>query len=378
MLGTTLDGLRDMVDALVGLEDLSGLTDAGLADTFIDVCREIDRLESVAARLLVGVEGRGIPYSQGATSVAAWAQWHTGQRWAEAKASFDAGIACEQLTLTAKAWAQGEISASLARTICRGMRKGYEDVYREIEEALVFFAAERNVCDLDGIIRHYTKCCDEADDREPADRNGLHISPVGGRWHVNGDFDAKDGKTIDTAVSAALDTPRDGDERSSAKLRADAWVRIARFFMDHGELGLEGGERPHVTLTISWDEIMSWLPIRALPNDPSDLAAFLTRADKAQILCDCNVARIVLGPDSQPLDVGREHRTAPLYLRRAIAQRDRHCRFPGCDRKANRCEAHHVIPWWQDGPTNINNMILLCPFHHHVVHRQGWTNTFDG
>jgi hypothetical protein len=123
---------------------------------------------------------------------------------------------------------------------------------------------------------------------------------------------------------------------------------------------------------------MSWLPIRALPNDPSDLAAFRTRADKAQILCDCNIARIVLGPDSQPLDVGREHRTAPLYLRRAIAQRDRHCRFPGCDRKSSWCEAHHVIPWWQDGPTNINNLVLLCPFHHHVVHRQGWTNTFDG
>jgi hypothetical protein len=366
------------VNELVGLEDLESLTDAGLADTFIEVRREIDRLESVAARLVAGVEGRGIPYSQGATSVAAWAQWHTGQRWAEAKASFDAGVACERLGLTAKAWAQGEISASVARSICRGLRTGHEDVYSEIEQILVFFAAERNLCELDGIIRHYTKCCDELDDREPADRNGLFVSPVGDRFVVNGNFDAKGGKIVDTAVTVALDTPGEGDERSPAKLRADAWVRIAQFFLDHGEVGLEGGERPHVTLTISWDEIMSWLPIAALPSDPSDLAAFLTRADKAQILCDCNIARIVLGPDSQALDVGREHRTAPRWMRRALAYRDRGCRFPGCDRRASGCEAHHVIPWWQDGPTNINNMILLCPFHHHVVHRQGWTNTFDG
>jgi hypothetical protein len=378
MLGNTLDGLRDSVDQLVGLEDLSGLTDAGVADMFCEARREIDRLESLAARALACVEGRGIPYSQGATSVAAWAQWHTGQRWAEAKASFDAGIACEQLTLTAKAWADGDISASVARSICRGMQKGHEDVYGEIEEILVFFAAERNLCDLDGLIRHYVKCCDELDDREPSDKNGAHLSPVGNRWILEADLDAKGGAIVQKGLSAALDTPSEGDDRSPAKLRGDAVVRVFQSFLDHEVLGLEGGERPHVTLTITWDEIMSWLPIRALPNDPSDLAAFLTRADKAQILCDCNIARIVLGPDSQPLDVGREHRTAPLYLRRAIAQRDRHCRFPGCDRKSSWCEAHHVIPWWQDGPTNINNLVLLCPFHHHVVHRQGWTNTFDG
>ena len=52
---------------------------------------------------------------------------------------------------------------------------------------------------------------------------------------------------------------------------------------------------------------------KAVPSDPSDLAAFLTRADRDQILCDCNVARIILGPDSQPLDVGREKRTVPRW-----------------------------------------------------------------
>ena len=65
-------------------------------------------------------------------------------------------------------------------------------------------------------------------------------------------------------------------------------------------------------------------------------------------------------------------------MRRAITQRDRGCRFPGCDRKASWCEAHHVEPWQHGGPTNINNLVLLCAFHHHVVHRQGWTNTFNG
>ena len=223
-----------------------------------------------------------------------------------------------------------------------------------------------------------TASADELDDREPSDRNGAHISPVGDRYALNGDFDAKGGKTISEAVNAALDMPTDGDERCLARRRADAIVRIAEFFLAHENLGVEGGERPHLSLTITWDELMEWLPIKALPSDPSDLAAFLTKADRDQILCDCNIARIILGPDSQPLDVGREQRTVPRWMRRAIAQRDRGCRFPGCDRRASWCEAHHVIPWWQGGPTSINNMVLLCAFHHHVVHRQGWTNTFNG
>ena len=186
------------------------------------------------------------------------------------------------------------------------------------------------------------------------------------------------GKTISKAGAAALDMPTEGDARSPARRRADAIVRIAEFFLDHEDLGVEGGERPHLSLTITWEMIMSWLPIKALPWDPSDLAAFLTKADRDQILCDCNIARIILGPDSQPLDVGRGQRTVPRWMRRAIAQRDRGCRFPGCDRRASWCEAHHVEPWWQGGSTSMNNLVLLCAFHHHVVHRQGWTNTFNG
>ena len=165
-VGADIGILRAATDALVAV-DVSRWPDAAIAGMFVELRREVDRLESVASRLLVAVEGRGIPYSSGATSIAAWSQWHTGQRAVEAKASFDAGLACETLPLTAKAWEQGEISASLARTICRGLRDEHADVYGEIEDVLVHFAAERNVADLDGVIGHYRKCCDAVDDREP-------------------------------------------------------------------------------------------------------------------------------------------------------------------------------------------------------------------
>ncbi len=91
-----------------------------------------------------------------------------------------AGLACERLALTAKAWAQGEISASAARTIGRGLRDGYADIYLEMEPTLVEYATARAFRDLDTLIGQYGKYCDALDDREPSDRNGLHLSQVNG------------------------------------------------------------------------------------------------------------------------------------------------------------------------------------------------------
>jgi hypothetical protein len=96
------------------------------------------------------------------------------------------------------------------------------------------------------------------------------------------------------------------------------------------------------------------------------------------MLCDCKLGRVVFGPDSRPLDVGREHRTAPRYLRRAIVARDKGCRFPDCERRPRWCKVHHVDPWDPDGETKICNCVLLCQFHHGVIHRHGWEDSFDG
>jgi Domain of unknown function (DUF222)/HNH endonuclease len=76
---------------------------------------------------------------------------------------------------------------------------------------------------------------------------------------------------------------------------------------------------------------------------------------------------------SLPLDVGALTETIPVHLRRAVAVRDRGCRFPGCDQPVAACQPHHIIPRSRGGPTCLTNMILLCTFHHLVaVHRWAW------
>ena len=76
---------------------------------------------------------------------------------------------------------------------------------------------------------------------------------------------------------------------------------------------------------------------------------------------------------SLPLDVGAVTDTIPVHLRRAVAVRDRHCRFPGCDQPVAACQPHHIIPRAQGGPTSLTNLMLLCTFHHLIaIHRWGW------
>jgi Domain of unknown function (DUF222) len=79
---------------------------------------------------------------------------------------------------------------------------------------------------------------------------------------------------------------------------------------------------------------------------------------------------------SLPLDVGVASESIPAYMRRLIILRDRHCRFPGCWRKPDVCQVHHLIHREDGGPTSLANCYLVCRFHHLIaIHRWGWKLT---
>ena len=103
----------------------------------------------------------------------------------------------------------------------------------------------------------------------------------------------------------------------------------------------------------------------------------LSRTDFQRCLCDSTITRIITGPTSEPLDVGREERFATRAIRKAVIKRDRRCRFPGCDRLPRWCEIHHVVPWEAGGDTSVDNLVLICRYHHHVLHLPGWNHKLD-
>ena len=89
-----------------------------------------------------------------------------------------------------------------------------------------------------------------------------------------------------------------------------------------------------------------------------------------RLACDAATVTMHHGPAGEVLDVGRRTRTISPALRRALAARDGHCRFPGC--RARRVDAHHLEHWAHGGATALDNLILLCRRHHRAVHEGGF------
>jgi len=107
--------------------------------------------------------------------------------------------------------------------------------------------------------------------------------------------------------------------------------------LDEGELPTRGGQRPHLVLTMGLSELVTGLGTATL-----DTGGCLSAAEARRLACDAAIIPMVLGSDSMPLDVGRQHRPA---IRDALAQRDQGCAFPGCDRSPRYCQAHHLCHW---------------------------------
>ena len=96
-----------------------------------------------------------------------------------------------------------------------------------------------------------------------------------------------------------------------------------------------------------------------------------------RMACELRILPAVFGGESLPLDHGRAKRLFTGHQRRAQAQRDKGCIFPGCDRPPHWCIAHHAKRRWADGgTTDLDDGVLMCPYHHRVLHDDGWDVRF--
>ena len=85
--------------------------------------------------------------------------------------------------------------------------------------------------------------------------------------------------------------------------------------------------------------------------------------------CDARVQWVFDGTDGKPVGIGRVSREIPSWLERLVRKRDKHCQFPGCDR-TRWLQVHHVVHWTDGGPTDLDNLTLLCTHHHRWLHRR--------
>ena len=100
----------------------------------------------------------------------------------------------------------------------------------------------------------------------------------------------------------------------------------------------------------------------------------ISAATARRLAASANIIPVVLGGDSEILDVGRASRLYTKAQRVAMAVRDRGCTWPGCEAPPGWCEAAHAKnPWIAGGRTSLENGTLLCPYHHHRLDNDGWT-----
>jgi hypothetical protein len=157
------------------------------------------------------------------------------------------------------------------------------------------------------------------------------------------------------------------DVRSPGERCADALVEVCRLASACGKLPDNGGDRPQVVVTIDYDKLRQQVGAATL-----DDGNHLSPAAARRIACDAGIIPPVLGSASQVLDLGRQSRLVTGPLRCALVVRDKGCAFPTCDRPPRWCQGHHIIHWANNDPTDLNNLVLLCGYHHRLIHRSEW------
>jgi hypothetical protein len=91
-----------------------------------------------------------------------------------------------------------------------------------------------------------------------------------------------------------------------------------------------------------------------------------------RLLCNARVQAVVEDATEDVVALGRMSREPPAWMIRQVRYRDRECRFPGCGAR-RFTEAHHLVWWRHGGRTELDNLVLICSFHHRLVHEYGWS-----
>ncbi|MFE6511028.1 DUF222 domain-containing protein [Nocardioides sp. NPDC057767] len=147
------------------------------------------------------------------------------------------------------------------------------------------------------------------------------------------------------------------------RLLGQAFARVVETY-DVDQLPRHGGHGTTVFITMTLDQLRADLGTAALGFDGDKITA----AEARRMACNADLIPVVLGTDSEILDLGRTARLAHPIQHRALRLRDQGCQAEDCDAPAAWTEAHHLKPWSQGGRTSLENLVLLCPSDHRRIH----------
>ncbi|PQP16039.1 HNH endonuclease signature motif containing protein [Rhodococcus opacus] len=398
-IGEDIQGALSDEILATAVGDAWRLAEAELLESVVRISEEIQRLEALRVKLVGAVDYRckvdvlGFPNTK---------------MWLASKTLLEVGAAGRIVLLgrglrlqpeIADEYFDTNISAEHAALIMK-LRppKGMPlEAMDDCRNALLF-AATGPTANTDAVraVIARLEAAFESDDPPPSedtDLNEFHASKtLNGRVAIKGDLDAVTGEMLLSALSG-LSKPRpaqDGtkDPRTPGQRRADGFTELLRRYFNSGIAGEEGGERPHVSLHVNAKDLADHTDCSARAQQDaasSDDSLFavdgvawtewmgpLSLKAARLVSCDSIYTPIVLDENGAPLDLGISTRTVTKRQRKALVARDRGCAFPGCGAPPSWCEGHHIVHWSAGGPSDMGNLVLLCGFHHRLLHHTDW------
>ena len=351
------------VDDCDATELRTGLRDLKLAQS---------RIEAQIARFTHAADAAGAHIGTGAKDTAEWLGKETGTSTGKNRKAAELGKAMADSDELTDAVTSGDVSTDQA-AVAVGAASG-EPLDAEIVEEI----ADLPVPEVKPAVEDWRNRKDPVADAEVADRQRarrrLELTDLpDGMTKLDGLLDPDSASIVRSTLDGIMSASAfDRTDRTRDQRRADALTQLC----DAASKGkIEGGRSNTKLIAVApFETIVE----RAERRGVTHVGPTLDPDTVRRLACDAGIHRLITGPGSSILDFGHENRLVSDNLFLALVARDRHCRWPGCTIRATWCDAHHIVHRADQGPTNDENLVLLCHRHHQLSHHKGWKMTGNG
>lgn len=322
--------------------------------------RETSRIQREMFDAIAEMDRREIWRGSGARDMAHWlAMRHGISQW-KARRWIAAAHALEHLTDLGHAFSTGELGIDKVVELARFA--SFETEAGLIRWAtFVSCAAVRRKADLE-----VRRAIDDVRDAERARFLNWWYHDDGNRLGLEAELPAAQGAVVASALQRVTDTlpvmPGEEDPSYAEARRADALVALcSNRLADDAD-----PDRATVVVHARLGDLDG-----AGGSAEIEGGGWIHPETTRRLLCDGRVQTVLEDPNGEPLRLGRVAREPSASMIRLLRYRDVECRFPGCGAR-RFTQAHHIVWWGDGGATDLDNLVLVCFFHHRLVHEHGW------
>ena len=346
-------------------------------DDVVAVRRLVDTAEFVCTQTVSQFAAGTEFHELGHRDVGSWLAATTGARRTEGHARCEQARLLEVLDEVNSAVLAGTFSAAQLRCLSAAVTRRREGLAKRDQTVFVNAAETLDASQFALVVQRWAALVDDqlSDPTQPGRGDGSEFEDrrvqltrlLNGCWRLTGLLDPLAGETVEAVLAAVTPPPTPDDTRTVGQRRADGFVDLCRDFLGRPDRGSMGSERPNVNVVFH----------AADGSGHTTGGWFLRNWQICQVLCDATVTAAVVTLKGVPFDVGTPVSAIPARNRKAVVVRDRGCRFGGCARPARWCEIHHIKERQHGGTHELDNLVLMCTYHHREVHRRGITLTWN-